>query len=199
MLSASFATSAPAAEAPSQDQDRIEKLEKRVQELEARVQQLESLVKALQAGSAMDKATLKAKEKICADNLRQLWVLETTYMGQFGGRSKSMPDASGPAFWLALTKTQPALLEESELDALVCPLSGKKAKTGFTTYRGPARWLGKLEWDDPVGCCEPGHHPDGTITILKKNGDVVTAGPEDPVYKKAMLTTTTEPSAPAKR
>jgi len=188
-----------AAAAAGQDQEHLEKLDKRVQELEARVRELESLLKALQPTATMDKATFKAKEKSCADKLGQLWVLETTYMGQFGGRTKSMPDASGPAFWLALSKTQPPLIEESELDILVCPLSGKQAKPGFTTYRGPAQWLGKLEWDDPVGCCEPGHHPDGTITVLKKNGLVVTVGPEDPVYKRAMMTTTIQSATPAKR
>ncbi len=182
-----------------QDQERIEKLEKRIQELEARVRELEALVKTLQHAAPMDRATLTAKEKICADNLRQLWVLETTYMGQFGGRTQSMPDASGPEFWLALTKTQPALIEESELGALVCPLSGKQAKPGFTTYRGPARWIARLQGDDPVGCCEPGHHPDGTITVLKKNGDVVTVGPDDPVFKRAMATTTTDSAIPARR
>lgn len=172
----------------------MEKLEKRVAELEARVQQLEALLRKMtdQPGQEVPKAMLKVKKAMCADNLRQLWVLETVYMGQFGGRTKSMPSSTGPAFWLALAKTQPALIEEPELGILVCPLSGKKSRPDFTTYRGPAKYIGRLAGDDVVGCCEPGHHPDGTITVLKKNGDVVTVGPEDPVYKRALETTTAE-------
>jgi hypothetical protein len=128
------------AEAPAlQDPERVEKLEKRVAELEARVQQLETLLKTLtgQLGPAIDKATARAKEAMCANNLRQLWVLETTYIG-------------------------------------------------------PAKAMNKLAFDDPVGCCEPGHHPGGTITVLKKTGEVVTVGPDDPVYKRALETTTSQ-------
>jgi hypothetical protein len=177
-----------------QESDRVEKLEKRVAELEARVQQLEALLRKMadQPGQEVPKAMLKVKKAMCGDNLRQLWVLETVYMTQFGGRAKAMPSATGPAFWLALARTQPALIEESELDILVCPLSGKKSRPDFTTYRGPAKLMARLAGDDVVGCCEPGHHPDGTITVLKKNGEVLAVGPDDPVYKRALETTTAQ-------
>jgi hypothetical protein len=107
-------------------------------------------------------------------------------MAQFGGRMKAMPSATGSGFWLALTKTAPPLIDLTELDVLVCPFSGQKARAGFTTYRGPTIPVNRLAGDDVVGCCEPGHHPDGTINVLKKSGDVLTVGPSDPLYKKAV-------------
>jgi hypothetical protein len=188
-----------AAENP-QDQERIEKLEKRVQELEARVRQLETILQTLnvQQAKAVDRAILAAKNAGCKNNLRQLWTLQYTYRSQFGGPSKAMPTATGPAFWLTLLKTKPPLLDETELECLVCPLSGKTPKAGFTTYRGPAKPVALLGEDDAVGCCEPGHHPDGTISVLMKSGDVVTVGPGDPVYKRALETTTNQTAAPEK-
>jgi hypothetical protein len=188
---------------PTEDQKRIERLEMRVLELEIgekerRIAELELHVAILEAylkkqdprlAAGFEKGLQAAKVVVCANNLRQLWVLQTWYSTQFGGTKKEMPSATGSAFWIALTKTEPPLLAETELRSLVCPLSGRNPLPGYTTYRGPSISVNKLAGDDVVGCCEPGHHPDGTINVLKKSGEVVAVGPNDALFKKAVDST----------
>jgi hypothetical protein len=191
----------PAFAPQQQDQERLKKLEMRVTELEVgdkfqkRIAELELHVAILEAylkkvdpkfGPAMERGLSAAKVAECGNNLRQLWTLQMVYMSQFGGRLKAMPTATGSSFWLALTKTEPPLLDETELEVLICPFSGQKPRPGFTTYRGPAVNVNKLAADDAVGCCEPGHHPDGSINVLKKNGEVVTVAPTEALFKKAV-------------
>jgi hypothetical protein len=175
----------------AEDQDRIEKLEKKVAELELHIGLLEGYLKLQDPkfAAGMEKALTRAKVTMCANNLRQLWTLETFYMSKFGGRMKALPSATGSAFWLALTKTEPPIINETALDVLVCPFSGQKPRNGFTTYRGPIVSANRLAGGDVVGCCEAGHHPDGTINVLKKSGDVVAVGPSDPLYKIAIDST----------
>lgn len=133
------------------------------------------------------------KKTACMNNLTRLWKHQTDYINQFGGKYKKMPDATGPDFWLALTKTDPPILEEKDCAILVCPLSKDKPKAGFTNYRGPAKKVSELQAGDAVGCCEPGSHPDGTITVLTKDGERHLVGPDDLLYKKAMETTVGRP------
>lgn len=141
-----------------------------------------------------DGARLEKLKAECADNLRLLWTLQLTYITQFGGKQRLPPLATGSDFWLALTKTNPPLVDPAEFDLFVCPLSGQKPRAGFTTYRGPVRAINKMNGDDAVGACEPGHHPDGTLTILKKTGDVLTVASTDPQYRKALETTVGVPA-----
>src|SRR4051812_43839755 len=56
---------------------------------------------------AITRAIRRARVTSCANNLRQMWTLQTTYMSQFGGRMKAMPSVEGVAFWQALTTTTP--------------------------------------------------------------------------------------------
>src|SRR5262249_40002428 len=92
---------------PPQDRERVEKLEKRIAELELHVAMLEAYLKSQNPkfAAGLEKGLTAAKVTTCANNLRQLYMLQFTYMSKFGGRMKAMPSATGSAFWLALTKT----------------------------------------------------------------------------------------------
>jgi hypothetical protein len=76
-----------------------------------------------------------------------------------------------------------------ELEILVCPYGNQAPAPGFTSYRGPAKPVADLAGGDPVGCCEPGNHPSGTICVLLKNGDVFEMDSKDPRYAKALAGT----------
>src|ERR1051325_6512844 len=60
---------------------------------------------------AITRAIRRAHVTACGNNLRQMWVLQTTYMSQFGGRMKMMPTNQGTSFWGALTTTTPPLID----------------------------------------------------------------------------------------
>jgi hypothetical protein len=178
--------------AAPQDAKRIEELELRVRQLEKKIEGMEQfLMKILTEGlpavqESMKGALARAKETSCANNLSQLWKLQMVYMAQFGGRAKSMPAETGPAFWLALSKTEPPLIDAEVLEIYVCPATSEKPRAGFTSYRGPAKKVQELREDDVVGCCEPGNHPGGSICVLLKNGSVQVVKPENALYKKAV-------------
>lgn len=144
------------------------------------------------AGVSFDipKPTPQEQLEICRDHLRQLWALQTVYTQEFGGRMREMPPLAGPAFWLALAKTPRPILESWEHSLLACPFAGAGKLPDVKAYRGPSVRIGMLAGDDPVGCCEPGQHPDGTITVLQKSGKLRIVGPDQPLYKRAMETTT---------
>jgi len=135
---------------------------------------------------AVTKATERAKITSCANNLSQLWKLQWVYASQFGGPQKKMPSEVGSAFWLALTKTKPPLIDETESDIFMCPLSKMPPRPGATSYRGPRVDVSKLADSDPVGCCEPGCHPNGTINVILKSGDVVETSPGEELYERAI-------------
>lgn len=178
-----------------QDQDRIQKLERKVAELEEQLKAHEKLLEAMILKIYPERAGAFAHARVvsCANNLRQLWTMQTVYMSQFGGRMKKMPEDIGSAFWIALTKTQPPLIDGAELEVLVCPLTHEKPRAGFTTYRGPPAKVSSLAGDDVVGCCDAGDHPDGSINVLKKSGDVLTVKPGDALYKTALEKTLSSP------
>ena len=99
---------------------------------------------------------------------------------------KRMPLESGPDFWLKLSRTKPPMIAGQDFDLLVCPASKEKPRAGRTTYRGPRGDVNRLGDDAVVGCCRPGLHPDGTITVLLKSGKVKPVGPSDPLYARAL-------------
>lgn len=78
-------------------------------------------------------------------NLKQLWMMEWNYAVQFGGPEKRMPDDTGSAFWIKLTKTNPPLIDESLSDIFVCPV------TRARQYRGPSGDVNYYGDGDPVG------------------------------------------------
>lgn len=119
---------------------------------------------------AYTKSISRARAASCANNLRQLWTLQSIYASQFGGPDKLMPGETGSEFWLKLTRTSPPLLDASELEVLICPLkdppSGAKCD-----YLGPGRPVSELKGEDPVGSDRPGNHAKSG-NLLRKAGDV---------------------------
>ena len=79
---------------------------------------------------AITRAIHRARVTSCANNLRQLWTLQTTYMSQFGGRMKAMPSIEGVAFWQALTTTTPPLVDPSEMERFAVPGDKQGAAPG---------------------------------------------------------------------
>ena len=135
---------------------------------------------------ATTKAMGRARTVSCADNLSQLWEMQNIYMFQYGGRLKEMPSETGSAFWLALTKTSVPIIDESNYDLYICPVTGGPPRRGFTSYRGPTSDVNTLDDGAIIGCCEPGNHPDGSINVLRKSGDVVEVRPGDPLFIQAL-------------
>lgn len=138
---------------------------------------------------AITRATSQAKVTSCMNNLSQLWKMQNIYMSQFGGRLKKMPSETGSAFWLALSKTEPPLIDPLNFDIYVCPVVGFPPPGTETSYLGPKQEVGTLKAGDIVGCCAPGNHPDGSITVLMNTGDVLKVGPGDPLFFKALQST----------
>jgi prepilin-type N-terminal cleavage/methylation domain-containing protein len=129
---------------------------------------------------AITRAIKRARVTSCANNLRQLWTLQTTYMSQFGGRNKIMPTSDGAAFWSALTTTTPPLVDPTEMEVFLCPVRGEAA-IGEIDFYGPGIRVNKLSGGDPVGCDDPENHLEGNSTagndasgnVLRKSGDVL--------------------------
>ena len=125
---------------------------------------------------AITKAITRARVTSCANNLKQMWTLQTVYMSQFGGRMKSMPTAQGTAFWAVLTSVNPPLIDESSHDIFRCSVLGED--TGDIQYWGPGNTIGRLAAGDPVGCDDPVNHQEGdtsiqTGNVLTKSGGVL--------------------------
>lgn len=129
---------------------------------------------------AITRAIRRARVTSCANNLRQLWTLQTTYMSQFGGRMKAMPSTEGSAFWSALTTCTPPLIDQTEMEVLLCPVKGEPA-IGEVDYYGPGKSVNKLAGGDVVGCDDPENHKEGSSSagndasgnVLRKSGDVL--------------------------
>ncbi len=129
---------------------------------------------------AITRAIRRARVTSCANNLRQMWTLQTTYMSQFGGRMKAMPSLEGVAFWQALTTTTPPLIDATEMEVFLCPVKGDPT-VGEIDYFGPGKSVNRLSGGDPVGCDDPENHLEGASTtgndasgnVLRKSGDVL--------------------------
>lgn len=166
-----------------------EALRRRVQALDEKVREQEALIQRLLEKLPADdplRASVALAAHPCAQNLRGLWALQFQYAVRFGGRMKSLPKETGADFWLALMRTEPPLLSPNDLGMLVCPRTRERARPGYTSYRGPSTTIGRIPGGDPVGCCEPDAHPDRSIVVLLKSGDVVLARPDDALYAAAL-------------
>lgn len=145
---------------------------------------------------AIAKAIRRARVTSCANNLSQLWKMQSVYMSQFGGRMKGMPTYTGTGFWHALTTTQPPLLDPTVSDIFLCPVKGD-GKQGDYEYFGPARPVSRLADGDMVGADDPENHKEGSNdegsgNVLRKSGDVLeVTGPD---WTKAVA----EPNFPIK-
>ena len=131
---------------------------------------------------AITRAIRRARVTSCANNLRQMWTLQITYMSQFGGRMKAMSPAEGVMFWQVLTSVTPPLIDSTEMEVFLCPVKGQPTP-GEIDYYGPGRPVNKLAGGDPVGCDDPENHQEGSSTgsagsdatgnVLRKSGDVL--------------------------
>jgi len=129
---------------------------------------------------AITRAIRRARVTSCANNLRQMWTLQTTYMSQFGGRMKAMPSSEGVLFWQALTTTTPPLIDPTEMEVLLCPVKGEPT-IGEVDYYGPGKSVNRLSGGDVVGCDDPENHKEGNSNgandasgnVLRKSGDVL--------------------------
>ena len=80
-----------------------------------------------------------------------------------------MPEETGSAFWLKLSKTQPPLIDRTMNDIYLCPVKGDGSTCD---YLGPGTQANSLSMDSPVGADTRGNHPDGG-NVVRKSGDVV--------------------------
>lgn len=119
---------------------------------------------------AIAKATERAKVTSCANNLHQMWTLQSVYASQFGGPKKLMPTETGAEFWMKLSRTQPPLIDAIEMEVFLCPVHGD-ADDRQCDYRGPAADVAGLQPADAVGADEPHNHKKGG-NVLKKDGSV---------------------------
>ena len=182
----------------------VEQLKKKIVELEKRLADLQELVDSFKELRPELEKQLHAKRlDRCQNNLSQLWKMQHNYMVTFGGSSKAMPRETGGAFWLKLSTITPPLIDGTLMDPVrgsiyECP-EAKAVKIGTTTYRGPVADVNTLMDDDFVGCCGPGHHPDGVIVALKKSNEMVILKPADKDYKAALAGTIDDPDLEKKR
>lgn len=132
-----------------------------------------------------------AREPSCAEKLADLWKRHQLLAKIQRGRARK--NEVGAAFWQALRTNQPPMVDATEENLLVCTPWIDQARWAFTTFRGPPGDLATLKDEDPVGCCEPGLHPDGTIAVLLKNGSVSVVRPADKLHARAVSATTGRP------
>jgi len=124
-------------------------------------------------------AQKRAAVTSCANNLSQLWKLQYVYMSQFGGPKKLMPEQTGAAFWLALSKTKPPLVLTTVIDIYTCPVKGEGSTCD---YLGPPASVFDLAPDAWVGSDKAGNHSEGGNAV-RKSGDVHEL--QDPEFRKA--------------
>jgi len=129
---------------------------------------------------AIINALIEARVTSCQNNLAQLYRMSQIYQARYKGR---WPAAEGSAFWLALQKTSPPLIEESFSDIFSCPVKGEIVGPGTTDYRGPAGSLSKFELGDPIGGDILGNHGEKYgINVVRLAGDVQKVYRGDPLW-----------------
>ncbi len=98
-------------------------------------------------------------------------------VAQYRTDKGNLPSKTGAAFLKELADLQYLQGE------MACPHAGKPA------YRGPAKDMNQMADTDVIFCDEPGNHPDGSINVLRKNGEVEALKPDHADHKKALETT----------
>ena len=124
---------------------------------------------------AIHRALRRARMVACAGNLSQLWKMENVYMAhpEYGGPDKIYPTETGGAFWLKLTQTNPALIDDSALSLFFCPVVGRDVIKGETDYLGPRANIATLGDGAYIGGDRPGYHGVDNGMMLRKSSDVV--------------------------
>ena len=117
---------------------------------------------------------------MCVNNLSQLHKMMQIYRANHRDR---FPDARGSAFWLALRKTDPPLIDESMIDIYSCPVKAEDPGPSATDYLGPGGPAGRLLPGDPLGADAPGNHDEKEgINVLRMAGDVRRIHRDDPLW-----------------
>lgn len=131
----------------------------------------------------------KARVTSCANNLKQLWIMQNQYVVHFGGPQKLLPSETGDAFWLKLSKPPIQMIGESLLDIYQCPV--ENADDEGCDYRGPAKDVNGYADEDPVGADVDGNHGEGRGgNVIQKSGDVRTVAADNGLWAKAAEKTT---------
>ena len=122
----------------------------------------------------------RARQMSCANNLRQLHQLATHHASTHPGEWPSLQEGG---LWLSLTKCQPPILDQTELEVLLCPVKGDPI-VGTCDYRGPRLPFTSMAPRDIVGADLPGNHGDVEGgTVLFKDGGALDLDPQDPLWK----------------
>jgi hypothetical protein len=122
---------------------------------------------------AVRKSLVQAKTSRCMSNCYSVSFAVTQHQTD----KAKYPSKTGDAFLKELAGLQYLQGE------LACPHAGKPA------YRGPVRDINQMQDEDVIFCDEPGNHPDGSINVVRRNGQVETLGRDHPDYRKALDTT----------
>lgn len=115
----------------------------------------------------------------CASNLQRIRELKID--SHHSQRKLGKSYVTGRAYWL---EGQSA----AALDAYVGPLSGVAPGRGILTYRGPSKPEGNVAGGDIFGACL-GVHPDGSASILRKDGSVAVVQKGHPAIDEARAST----------
>ncbi len=117
----------------------------------------------------------------CASNQRQLYQMLQVYKIRHKG---SFPEAKGSAFWLALQKTSPPLIEADLAEIYFCPVKGENPRPGNTDFRGPSNPMSQHRDADPVCADIVGNHDEENgINVVSLAGDVQRVYPDAPLWK----------------
>jgi len=147
---------------------------------------------------AIARAIRNSRIAKCANNMKQLWVMQQNYMAQFGGADKLYPQDTGSMFWLKLTTVTPALIDPSLASGsnsiYDCPIETAPTPPGTSKYRGPSSDINGVATPfgdgDPVGADVDGNHgaSEGG-NVLRKSSDVMHVPPTDALWTAAATKT----------
>ena len=134
---------------------------------------------------AIAKAIRSAKITNCANNLSQLWKMETIYMQQYGGSQKKYYTGTGGGFFTYLMTGLPKpLIDATAAEIYKCPLAATNAAA--TDYKGPNLDVNGLADAAPVGCDKATNHQSEGGNVLRKSSDVQQYGDGDPSWTGAV-------------
>lgn len=135
---------------------------------------------------AIARAIRNAKVTACINNLSQLWKMQANYMVQFGGYMKTMPTETCGGFWLKLSQTSPALIDQTLKAIYACSVKGAQPAWGSTDYRGPTANVNSFLDGDIVGADIVANHGTGEGgNIVRKSGDALTVPANDAFWTLA--------------
>ncbi len=134
---------------------------------------------------AIARATRNAKVTSCANNLAQMWTMQSNYMVLHGGRQKRYPSETGKEFWLKLSDPKVKIIDASLKDIYRCPVKGGNSECD---YRGPSSDVNSSAYSDgdPVGADRTENHGSSEGgNVLRKSGDIQSVHPTDRLWTLA--------------